>query len=53
MPYHLTCKRNKCFVVGPRGNRHSKKRLPRKRAVSQMRALYAVEHGYKLTRRRR
>lgn len=43
MPYELVPAAHKKFYVATKdtGAKHSKKPLPRKRAVAQMRALYA------------
>lgn len=45
MPYRLQKSGSLFYVVGPSG-RHSKKPMPRSRAVRQMRALYASEKGW-------
>lgn len=42
MPYRLEQSGSGYYVIGPSG-RHSKKPMPRKRALAQMRALYAAE----------
>ena len=50
MPYKLrkAPKQEKYWVVGEDGTKKSKDPLPKARAEAQMRALYAVESGYKL-----
>lgn len=50
MPYKLrkAPKQEKYWVVGEDGKKHSTDPLPKARAERQMRALYAVEGGYKL-----
>lgn len=53
MPYKLVRSKNgKYFVVTKRsGKRHSKRPLSKEMAIRQMRALYAVENGYRLRNR--
>jgi hypothetical protein len=54
MPYKLrkSPNANKYWVVTKStGRKHSRKPLPKSRALAQMRALYAVENGYILRNR--
>ena len=52
MPYKLVQSGNKFFVENKvTGRRYSNNALSRKRAVGQMRALYAAENGYVLRSR--
>jgi hypothetical protein len=53
MPYALRKSGRGYYVVNKEtGRRFSSKPLPKNRAAAQMRALYAVEHGYVLDRTR-
>jgi hypothetical protein len=54
MPYKLrkSPKRNAYWVVNKEtGRKYSKQAIPKERAMRQLRALYAVENGYKLRSR--
>jgi hypothetical protein len=52
MPYKLVESGNKFFVENKdTGHRYSNRPLSRKKAVGQLRALYASENGYKLRSR--
>lgn len=55
MPYKLrkSRKQNLYWVVGPDGEHKSKAPIPRDRAMSQMRLLRAIEHGWQPSRRTR
>lgn len=52
MPYILKPDRRKAgfywVVTESTGRRHSLQSLPKATAEAQMRALYAIQHGYKL-----
>lgn len=46
MPYEIRKKGTGFVVVNTAtGKEHSKKPLPEKRAIAQMRLLYGIEHG--------
>lgn len=52
MPYKLEKSKRGYFVITKASRkRHSRRPLPKSRALAQMRALYAAENGYVKRRR--